>query len=114
MIDLPLIADHMHGLCLKDHQGPRLQMDFPPPGEGSIDHAAMFRILAGAGFAGPVMIERVDGREDAAAMAFDEIVQRYRARGRRCWRQPRPPALRSRNGDGPLRLSAQGHSAASL
>lgn len=81
--DLPLIADRVRGLCLKDHRGPRFHMDFPPPGEGCIDHAALFRTLAGAGFAGPMLIERVDGRDEAAKLAFDEIVARLsRARER--------------------------------
>lgn len=74
--DLPLVAEHVRGLCLKDHRGPRFHMDFPPPGEGCIDHAALFRILNDAGFAGSMMIERVDGCDDAARMSFEEIVAR--------------------------------------
>ncbi|MEP0841618.1 MAG: sugar phosphate isomerase/epimerase [Phycisphaerae bacterium] len=74
--DLPLIADRVRGLCLKDHAGPRFHMDFPPPGDGCVDHAALFRILAAAGFSGPMMIERVDGRDDAAGMEYGEIVRR--------------------------------------
>lgn len=75
-VDLPLIAGRVKALCLKDHRGPRFHMDFPPPGEGAVDHESVFRILAGADFSGPMMIERVDGRDDAASMAFDEIVRR--------------------------------------
>ena len=74
--DLPLIVDRVGALCLKDHRGPRLHSDFPPPGEGCVDHAGMFRILQQAGFAGPMFIERVDGEEDAARMDYREIVAR--------------------------------------
>jgi len=74
--DLPLIAPKVKALCLKDHRGPRFHMDFPPPGEGSVDHAMLFSVLAGVGFAGPMMIERVDGTADAAKMEVEEVVRR--------------------------------------
>ncbi len=74
--DLPLIAHRVKAMCLKDHRGPRFHHDFPPPGEGAIDHAVIFGILAGVGFSGPLMIERVDGTQDASRMEFDEIVRR--------------------------------------
>ena len=33
----------------------------------------MFRTLFGAGFNGPIAVERVDGREDAAKMSAETI-----------------------------------------
>ena len=36
-------------------------VDFPVPGQGDVDHAAVFRVLLGAGFAGPCLVERIDG-----------------------------------------------------
>jgi sugar phosphate isomerase/epimerase len=74
--DLPLVARRVQAVCLKDHRGPRFHHDFPPPGEGAVNHAMLFNILAGAGFSGPMMVERVDGTEDAAKIPFDEIVRR--------------------------------------
>lgn len=76
LADLPLVANRVAGLCLKDHAGPRFHMDFPPPGEGAIDHVAVFRILRDNAFAGPMMIERVDGTADAARMSYEETVAR--------------------------------------
>lgn len=84
--DLPLIADRVRALCLKDHRGARFEVNFPPPGEGCIDHPTLFGILAAAGFAGPMLIERVDGTDDAAKMEFQEIVRRL-ARSREAMEQ---------------------------
>jgi sugar phosphate isomerase/epimerase len=77
--DLPDLAPHVRALCIKDHRGGRAEANFPVPGEGQIDHEAMFRILFGGGFRGPIALERVDGRDDAAAMPPELIDERIRA-----------------------------------
>jgi sugar phosphate isomerase/epimerase len=61
--DLPDIAADVRAVCIKDHLGPRGEANFPVPGQGQIDHEAMFRTLFSAGFKGPLAIERVDGRD---------------------------------------------------
>jgi len=76
--DLPITVNHVRALCLKDHLGPRFHPDFPTPGDGSINHAAIFEILKKANFHGPMMIERIDGTLDAGRMAYAEIVSRLR------------------------------------
>lgn len=45
----------------KDHRGARANADFPVPGEGEVDFERAFRFCASMGFAGPVIVERVDG-----------------------------------------------------
>lgn len=59
--DLPDLAPQVCSVCIKDHKGLRGMNDFPVPGQGNIDHEAMFRTLFSAGFNGPMAIERVDG-----------------------------------------------------
>lgn len=76
--DLPIVVDHVRALCLKDHLGPRFHPDFPPLGEGSLNHAAIFEILKKANFHGPMLIERIDGTLDAGRMAYPEIVSRLK------------------------------------
>lgn len=79
--DLPELVPQLSAVCLKDHRGPRGNPDFPIPGTGDIDHPAMFRILYQGGYSGPLYIERVDGTENAAAMApavIDERIRRAR------------------------------------
>jgi sugar phosphate isomerase/epimerase len=71
--DLPDLAPHVKSVCVKDHHGVRAEANFPTPGEGQIDHELMFRTLFRAGFNGPIAVERVDGREDAAKMSADTI-----------------------------------------
>jgi sugar phosphate isomerase/epimerase len=66
--DLPDLAPHVRAVCIKDHRGGRAEADFPVPGEGQIDHEGMFKTLFAGGFHGPVALERVDGKDDAAAM----------------------------------------------
>ena len=61
--DLPDLAPMVKAVCIKDHLGNRGEANFPVPGQGQIDHEAMFRTLFGAGFSGPLAIERVDARE---------------------------------------------------
>jgi sugar phosphate isomerase/epimerase len=80
--DLPIVADLVRAICIKDHRGGRAELDFPTPGDGDIDHVAIFRTLRDHGFAGPCLIERIDGlstpeevdRELARARAYLERV----------------------------------------
>jgi sugar phosphate isomerase/epimerase len=60
--DLPDLAPHVKAVCIKDHKGGRGEPDFPVPGSGQIDHELMFRTLFAAGFSGPMVIERLEGR----------------------------------------------------
>ena len=48
---------------LRVSRGLRGVNDFPVPGQGNIDHEAMFRTLFAAGFNGPMAIERDDGTD---------------------------------------------------
>ncbi len=59
--DLPGMVDLVRAVCIKDHRGGRAVVDFPVPGDGQIDHAAIFRTLLAGGFDGPCLIERIDG-----------------------------------------------------
>lgn len=74
--DLPPVADLVRAVCIKDHRGGQGVVDFPTPGDGDIDHAAIFRALRDADFAGPCLIERIDG------LATPEETDRELARGR--------------------------------
>jgi sugar phosphate isomerase/epimerase len=62
-IDLPVVADLVRAVCIKDHRGGRAVVDFPTPGDGDIDHVAIVRTLWDRGFSGPCLIERIDGLE---------------------------------------------------
>ncbi len=77
--DLPDLAPNVKAVCIKDHKGGRAEANFPVPGSGQIDHAEMFRILFGAGFNGPVSVERVDGTGEAvgAEVLDQRIAQAY-------------------------------------
>jgi sugar phosphate isomerase/epimerase len=77
--DLPDLAPNVAAVCIKDHLGLRGQANFPVPGGGQIDHELMFRTLFGAGFHGPIAVERVDGTDKAAEMAVEVIDQRITA-----------------------------------
>jgi inosose dehydratase len=66
--DVKDCARYVWAVCIKDHRGPRANVDFPIPGEGDVDHAGVFRTLLGTGFSGPALVERIDGQPDAAAM----------------------------------------------
>ncbi|MFN7939775.1 MAG: sugar phosphate isomerase/epimerase [Bryobacteraceae bacterium] len=61
--DLADLAKDVCSVCIKDHKGLRGVNDFPVPGQGNVDHEQMFRTLFGAGFHGPMSIERVDGTD---------------------------------------------------
>lgn len=74
--DLPAVADLVRAVCIKDHRGGMANVDFPTPGDGEIDHVAIFRTLHEAGFSGPCLIERIDG------LATPEETDRALARGR--------------------------------
>ena len=74
--DLPNVADLVRAVCIKDHRGGMANVDFPTPGDGDIDHVAIFRTLHQAGFSGPCLIERIDG------LNSPEDADRELARGR--------------------------------
>ena len=74
--DLPGVADFVRALCVKDHRGGRANVDFPTPGDGEIDHVAIFRALDAVQFSGPCLIERIDG------LNTPEETDRELARGR--------------------------------
>lgn len=74
--DLPVVADLVRAVCIKDHRGGQAVVDFPTPGDGDIDHVAIFRALRDANFSGPCLIERIDG------LASAEEADRELARGR--------------------------------
>ena len=77
--DLPDLAPNVKSICIKDHIGGRGAANFPVPGQGQIDHDLMFKILFGAGFDGPIALERVDGTDPAAKMAPELIDERITA-----------------------------------
>ena len=74
--DLPAVTDLVRAVCIKDHRGGQAVVDFPTPGDGDIDHVSIFRTLHTAGFAGPCLIERIDG------LSSPEAVDRELARAR--------------------------------
>jgi sugar phosphate isomerase/epimerase len=73
--DLPELARHVAAVCIKDHKGGRAEHNFPVPGQGQIDHPAMFRTLFAAGFSGPLAVERIDGADNMAKLSPDAIEQ---------------------------------------
>lgn len=77
--DLPDLAPYIKAVCIKDHLGLRGQDNFPVPGSGQINHEQMFRILFGAGFNGPMAVERIDGTDRQADMPAELIDQRIAA-----------------------------------
>jgi sugar phosphate isomerase/epimerase len=77
--DLPDLAPHVTAVTVKDHKGGRAEGNFPIPGQGQIDHDQMFRTLFGAGFNGPIAVERIDGTDRAAEMPPELIDQRLAA-----------------------------------
>ncbi|PYI54369.1 sugar phosphate isomerase/epimerase family protein [Paenibacillus flagellatus] len=83
--DLPAIAAKTVSLVAKDHRGARANDDFPIPGEGDVDFASIFATLHAAGFAGPVIVERLDGAHGefgagVAVGALDERIAAARVR----------------------------------
>ncbi len=79
--DLPDLAPDVKAVCIKDHKGLRGDANFPTPGTGQIDHDLMFRILCGAGFGGPIAVERADGTEDSGKMP-PEVIDEHMAAAR--------------------------------
>ncbi len=77
--DLPDLAPHVKAVCIKEHLGGRAVANFPVPGQGQIDHDLMFKILFGAGFDGPIALERIDGTDNAAKMPPELIDERITA-----------------------------------
>jgi sugar phosphate isomerase/epimerase len=75
--DLPTVVDFVGAVCIKDHRGGRAVVDFPEPGDGQIDHLAIFRTLHAGGFDGPCLIERIDGLNSAEET--DQALARGRA-----------------------------------
>lgn len=71
--DVRACVRHVRAVCVKDHRGPRAHPDFPIPGDGDIDHAQVFRALVEAEFAGPCLVERVDGQQRATDMPPETI-----------------------------------------
>ena len=71
--DITACAHLTRAVCIKDHRGERWNPDFPVPGEGDVDHAAIFGTLLAAGFSGPCLVERVDGTQKATDMPPDTI-----------------------------------------
>jgi sugar phosphate isomerase/epimerase len=71
--DFPALAPQVRAVCIKDHRGGRANGDFPVPGQGQVDHEAMFKTLFAAGFRGPLSVERVDGKVNAAEMPAELI-----------------------------------------
>ncbi len=76
--DLGDLAPEVRAVCLKDHLGLRGEANFPVPGQGQVDHEAMFRTLFSKGFNGPMCIERVDGR-DRGRLAPEVVDERLTA-----------------------------------
>jgi sugar phosphate isomerase/epimerase len=78
--DIRLVKHPMPALCAKDHRGPVRARDFPVPGEGDVDFAAIFSFLLSQGFDGPVSVERVDITDTGAIdpEVLDERMERAR------------------------------------
>src|SRR5579859_5044746 len=70
--DLPSIVHSVRGICVKDHLGPRQANVFPTPGDGAVIWQEIMGLLAGAGFAGPLLTEVI------AADGPDEILAELR------------------------------------
>lgn len=78
--DVEAVAPLTEALVLKDHRGGRAHADFPVPGEGEIDFPRIVARLRQAGFAGPLIVERVDGaqREPIPPEEIDSRLARAR------------------------------------
>jgi hypothetical protein len=116
--DLPELAPQVKAVCVKDHLGLRGEVNFPTPGQGQIDHEQLFRTLFGAGFNGPMGIERLNGRTKGklAPEAVDERLADARALVRTATseiRPSRPPSHDARKTPSPGGLSPRGNQAVS-
>lgn len=54
------VAEFVRSVCIKDHVGAAGDPTFPIPGDGAVDHRRLLHALGAAGFAGPLLVERVD------------------------------------------------------
>lgn len=78
--DLPQIAADTISFVAKDHRGERAEEDFPVPGEGDVRFRPMFAALRAAGFAGTVLVERLDGKGGPASAAqWDQRIAKARS-----------------------------------
>jgi sugar phosphate isomerase/epimerase len=66
--DVVACAADVRVVAIKDHRGGPGNEQVPIPGAGIVDHERLFRALLAAGFAGPCLIERIDGYDQAEAM----------------------------------------------
>ena len=55
--DLAPIVPYLANVHLKDHRGGKAVWDFPAPGDGTIDFAAVLGILEAGGYRGPLSVE---------------------------------------------------------
>ncbi|MBP1994919.1 sugar phosphate isomerase/epimerase [Paenibacillus eucommiae] len=62
-LDFPIIAAQTISLIAKDHRLHResANPDFPIPGEGDVNFAALFSTWQRSGMSGSVVVERIDG-----------------------------------------------------
>lgn len=72
-IDFTIVADRTASIIAKDHRGERAEANFPVPGTGDVNFAAIFDDWKKAGRSGNVVVERVDGSTDP-----EEIDQRIK------------------------------------
>ncbi|MCZ7648114.1 MAG: sugar phosphate isomerase/epimerase [Planctomycetota bacterium] len=81
--DIKLVAPLCHSLIVKDHKGGKGGREFPNVGLGEVDHKAMLAVLKAHGFAGPVSVEKLEGKtlEELAASAKHScaVLERYAA-----------------------------------
>ncbi|MDF2724312.1 MAG: hypothetical protein K0Q59_3987 [Paenibacillus sp.] len=70
-----LISGMLCAFVAKDHKGQQGARNFPLPGDGDVDFVELFRRLGQSGYAGPVMIERVDG-DRTSPLEAEEIDER--------------------------------------
>ena len=55
--DLPAILPYLANVHLKDKRGGKGVWDFPEPGAGTVDFAAVLGVLEAGGYAGPLSVE---------------------------------------------------------
>lgn len=63
-LDFAAVADQTISIIAKDHRGARANLEFPVPGTGDVDFAAIFRTWKEAGQSGNVVVERVDSPKE--------------------------------------------------
>ena len=75
--DLPLIADRVANVHLKDSRGGKGEWDFPAIGEGHVDFGRVLAILSEAGYEGPYAVEIEFSGEPWPPL--DEVTEAMRA-----------------------------------